>query len=82
MNPVAPPRKKFETGPGARLVLGFREDAPAAGDDGVGGQDIGAGVTRDYRLRLFLRKAHRVGRRQLGAAGGLVNIGGIDAVGH
>jgi hypothetical protein len=39
-------------------------------------------MARDYRLRLFLRKAHRVTRRQLAAAGGLVYVGGIDMVGH
>jgi hypothetical protein len=29
-----------------------------------------------------MREAHRMCRRQLTAAGGLVNVGRIDAVGH
>lgn len=82
MNPVAATRQKFEAGPRARLVFGFWQDTPAAGDHRIGRQDIGAGMARDYRLRLFLRKAHRVTRRQLAAAGGLVYVGGIDMVGH
>ena len=39
-------------------------------------------MARDYRLRLFLREAHRMCRRQLTAARGLVNSGRIDAVRH
>ncbi len=39
-------------------------------------------MARDYRLGLCLRETHRMRRRQLTAAGGLVNIGRIYAVGH
>jgi len=39
-------------------------------------------MARDYRPRLFLRETHSVCGRQLAAAGGLVDVGRIDAVGH
>ena len=37
---MATPRKQFEAGARARLVFGFRQDPPAACDDGVGRQNL------------------------------------------
>jgi hypothetical protein len=82
MHPVATPRQQFEAGSRARLVFGFGQDAPAAGDDRVRGEDKRAGIPRDYCLRLFPREANRMRGRQLTAVGSLINVGRIDAVGH
>src|SRR5207237_2182057 len=73
VHPVTASREQPEARPCARLVLGLRQDTPAAGNDGVRRQDIGAGMARDYRPRLFLRETHSVCGRQLAAAGGLVD---------
>jgi hypothetical protein len=78
MNTVAAPRQQLEAGPRAGFVFGFRQDAPAARDHGVGRQDVSVGMTGDHSSRFFHRKAHGMSRRQFPGARGFVDAGGVD----
>ena len=65
----------------------LRQDAAAHGDDGIGGEDVGAFefvVDADHgerRFRLRAREAHRAGARQLAAFRRFVDVGGAQRVG-
>jgi hypothetical protein len=81
MDAVATPGQQLEAHPRAGRVFGFGQDATAARDYRVGGEDICYGMTGDDNSRFLRRKAHGVSRRQLPGARGFVDIGGIDAIG-
>jgi hypothetical protein len=79
---VAAPRQQREAGPGARSVLSLGQDAPAAGDRGVGSQNKDAGMAWLHRARLRLRQPHDMGGRHFARRRRLVEIGRVDAVGN
>ena len=57
------------------------EDAPAAGDHGVGRQDKGAGMALPHRLGLGAGQAQDMGSRQFARQRRLVDLGRVDAIG-
>ncbi len=81
MDAVAPPGQQFETAARARFVHRLRLDAPTAGDDCVGGEDVVAGVARHYGAQLFFGEAQCVRRRLLVSTRRFVDFGRIDPVG-
>ena len=81
MDAVAAPGQQFETAARARFVDRFGLDAPTAGDDRVGGENVGPGMARHYGAQLFFGEAQCVRRRLLVSTGRLVDLGRIDPVG-
>src|SRR5688572_5726321 len=83
---MGPARKEGEAAIGIVHRLGLRQEAPADGDDSVGGEDD---RSRRFflvelfarRLRLLLGEAHAGVARQLGTARCLVDRCRDDAVG-
>jgi hypothetical protein len=78
---MAAPGQQLKAKSRSSRLRGFRQDAAAASDDCVGGQNISVGMPRHHGPRLFLREAHRMSRRQLTGPRHFVDIGGIDPVG-
>ena len=62
--------------------LGFRQDAAAAADHRVGAEHESAGMALCHELRFLRRETLRMLRRQLVLARRLIDIGGIDGIGH
>ena len=80
INPMAAARQQGEAGPRGGLVLGLRQDAAAAGDDGVGGENERVRMTRPHGARLCFREAHDMIGRQFAGARRLVDIGRLDMI--
>ena len=75
--------QQAQTAHGGRLVIRLAEDAPAAGDHGIGCEHeraSGLGAARDV-ARLGLGQAQDVGPRQLAGQRRLVDLGSGDAIG-
>jgi hypothetical protein len=77
---MPPSRKEGERAARRRGVERLRQDAPAAGDDGVGAEHKGVGVTARDAPRLLLGEPEGMPRRQLVRQRRLVDGGGIDQV--
>ena len=77
---MPPPRDQQQAASRRRLVEGFRQDAAAAGDDGIGAEHEGPGMTCRDLARLFLGETERVMRGRLARPWGLVDFGGIDGI--
>ena len=77
IDPVAASGQQAQAALGGRLVIRLAEDAPAAGDHGIGCEHeraSGIGTARDV-ARLGLGKAQDVGPRQLAGQRRLVDFG-------
>ena len=64
-DPVPPPRKKFQTKLNLVIRCCFRQDPPAAGDDGVGGKYEHISLRRGNCYRFVPRHAQRIFAGQL-----------------
>src|SRR5271170_5688750 len=74
MDTMSSPGQQFETAARARFVHRLGEDATAAGDDRVGGEDVVAGMARHYRAQLLLGETQCMSSRLLLAVGRLVDL--------
>ena len=74
-------RQQLQAPARRRRIDRFRQNATAAGDHGVGGENVGAGMAEHNRPSLLLGEAHGVDRRQLIGVRGFIDVGRVDTVG-
>jgi len=81
VDPMPATRQQLQAPARRRRIDGFWQNAPATGDYGVGGENVGAGMAGHHRPGLLLGEPYGMDRRQLIGVRGFIDVGRIDAVG-